>query len=315
LWAMVERAQVSYFGASPTYIRILQSKDIVPKERFDLSKLKSVMLAGSPVDAEVMQWIYENVKKDVWAYSGSGGTDLCTGIVGGIVSQPVYAGEIQGRQLGVAAFAFDENGNELINEVGELVITKPLPCMPVGFWGDSDGTRYREAYFDTYPGVWRHGDFFKVNERGGCFVLGRSDATLNRHGIRIGTAEVYRALSEVSEIDDALIVNLDLPGGGFFMPLFVKLRSGIPLDDLLRDKIRACMRGAYSARHVPDKIFQVEAIPYTLTGKKLEVPVRRLLMGMAPDKAANRSAMSNPDSLGFFTRYAETQTDYSLKAS
>jgi acetoacetyl-CoA synthetase len=209
-------------------------------------------------------------------------------------------------------FAFNEGGESVVDEVGDLVITKPLPCMPVGFWGDADGSRYREAYFDMYPGIWRHGDFFKVNARGGCFVLGRSDATLNRHGIRIGTAEVYRALIEVPEIEDSLIVNLDLPGGGFFMPLFVKLRDGVALDEALLDKIRAKMRKAYSARHIPDKIYQVGAIPYTLTGKKMEVPVRRILMGVPVEKAANRAAMSNVESLDFFIEYAGTQQDYRL---
>jgi acetoacetyl-CoA synthetase len=312
LWAMVERTATSYFGASPTYVGILEKARIVPKDRFDLSALKSVMLAGSPVTAECMAWFYRSVKSDIWAHSGSGGTDLCCGIVGGIVIQPLYAGEIQGRQLGMAAYAFNEQGQAVIDEVGELVITKPVPSMPVGFWNDADGTRYRESYFDQYPGVWRHGDFFKVNRRGGCFVLGRSDATLNRHGVRIGTAEVYRALIDVPEIEDALIVNLDLKDGGFFMPLFVKLHQGLELDEPLQEKVRARMRKAYSARHVPDKIYQVSAIPYTLTGKKMEVPVRRILMGVPVEKAANRAAMANVESLEYFIRYAGEQQDYRL---
>jgi acetoacetyl-CoA synthetase len=312
LWSMVEQAGVSYFGASPTYVGLLEKAHVVPKDRFDLSKLASVMLAGSPVTAECQSWFYRAVKTDLWAGSGSGGTDLCTGIVGGIVIQPLYAGEIQGRQLGMAAYAFNEQGEAVVDEVGELVITKPVPSMPVGFWNDADGSRYREAYFDRYPGVWWHGDFFKVNGRGGCFVLGRSDATLNRHGVRIGTAEVYRALNEVPEVDDALIVNLDLPGGGFFMPLFVKLRDGRQLDSALQDRVRARMRQAYSPRHVPDKIFQVNAIPYTLTGKKMEIPVRRILMGVPVEKAANRAAMANVDSLDAFIEYARVQQDYRL---
>lgn len=312
LWAMVERTGASYFGASPTYVNILEKAGIVPKDRFDLSRLKSVMLAGSPVTAEVMAWFYRNVKPDVWAYSGSGGTDLCTGIVGGAVLLPLYAGEIQAPQLGFAVYSFNEEGDAVVDEVGELVITKPLPCMPVGFWNDPDGSRYRESYFDQYPGVWRHGDFFKVNARGGCFVLGRSDATLNRHGVRIGTAEVYRALIEVPEIEDALIVNLDLPGGGFFMPLFVKLRDGLRIDETLQEKVRAKMRKTYSARHIPDKVYQVGAIPYTLTGKKMEIPVRRILMGVPVDKAANRTAMSNVESLEYFVRYVQEQKDFLL---
>jgi acetoacetyl-CoA synthetase len=185
-----------------------------------------------------------------------------------------------------------------------------MPSMPVGFWNDPDGSRMHESYFDQYPGIWRHGDFFKVNERGGCFVLGRSDATLNRHGIRIGTAEIYRSLLSVNEVEDALIVNLDLPGGHFFMPLFVKVRSGIPLDEALKDKIRARLRADYSARHIPDKIYAVPEIPYTLTGKKMEIPVRRILMGAAPEKAANRAGMAKPEALDAFIEYARTQTDY-----
>jgi acetoacetyl-CoA synthetase len=312
LWSMVERTQASFFGASPTYVGILEKAGIVPKDRFDLSSLKSVMLAGSPVTAECMAWFYRCVKTDIWAHSGSGGTDLCCGIAGSVVTLPLYAGEIQARQLGVAAYAFNEQGQAVVDEVGELVITRPMPSMPVGFWNDADGSRYRESYFDSYPGIWRHGDFFKLNARGGCFVLGRSDATLNRHGVRIGTAEVYRALIEVGEIEDSLIVNLDLPGGGFFMPLFVKLKDGLNLDEALLEKIRARMRQAYSARHVPDKIYQVGAIPYTLTGKKMEVPVRRILTGVPVEKAANRAAMANLESLDYFIEYARTQQDYRL---
>jgi len=315
LWAMVEQSGTSFFGASPTYVRMLDKAGVTPKNRFDLSKLKSVMLAGSPVTADVTRWFYQHVKPDVWAFSGSGGTDLCTGIVGGVVLQPLYAGEIQARQLGVAAFAFDDAGRAVVDEVGELVITKPLPCMPVGFWNDRDGSRYRDAYFDHFPGVWRHGDFFKVNERGGSFVLGRSDATLNRYGVRIGTAEVYRALADVREIEDALIVNLDLPNGGFFMPLFVKLRDGAQLDEALCAKVRECMRKTYSARHVPDKIYQVAAIPYTLNGKKMEVPVRRILMGVPIGKAADRSAMADAGSLDFFAHFAASQTEYAYRAA
>jgi acetoacetyl-CoA synthetase len=310
LWSMAEQTRASYFGASPSYAGILSKAGLVPKDRFDLSQLKSVMLAGSPVTAEVMSWFHCNVKADAWIHSGSGGTDVCTAIVGGVVLLPVYAGEIQARQLGFAAFAFDARGRAVVDEVGELVITKPVPCMPIGFWNDAGDVRYRESYFDQYPGVWRHGDFFKVNARGGCFVLGRSDATLNRHGIRIGTAEVYRALLEVAEIDDSLIVNLDLPGGRFFMPLFVKLCDGVILHAALREKIRGCLRKSYSARHVPDKIYAVAAIPYTLTGKKMEVPVRRILMGVPVEQAVNSAAMANAVAIEDFVKYAREQQDY-----
>jgi acetoacetyl-CoA synthetase len=314
LWKMVADSRASFFGASPTYIGILEKAGIVPKDRFDLSSVKSILLAGSPVTAECMEWVFKNVKPDVFAHPGSGGTDVCTGMVGGVVIQPVYAGEIQARQLGVAAHAFDERGHAIIDEVGELVITVPMPSMPVGFWNDVDGSRYRDSYFDLYPGVWRHGDFFLVNRRGGCFVLGRSDATLNRHGVRIGTAEVYRSLINVPEIEDALIINLDLPGGRFFMPLFVKLRAGFELDEALIERIRVQMRKDYSPRHVPDRIYPVGRIPYTLTGKKMEVPVRRILMGVAPEKAANQSAMADAGALDYFVDYFRTQRDYSLPA-
>jgi acetoacetyl-CoA synthetase len=312
LWKMVEQSGTSFFGASPTYQAILAKAGIVPRERFDLSKLESIMLAGSPVTAECTAWFYDNVKQDLWVLPGSGGTDICSGFVGGVVTMPVRAGEITSAALGVAAYAFNERGEKVVNEVGELVITEPMPSMPVCFWNDPGGTRYSESYFQEFPGVWRHGDFFKVNERGGCFVLGRSDATLNRHGVRIGTAEIYRSLATLPEVEDSLIVNLDLPDGGFFMPLFVKLKAGYTLDQATLEKIRATLRREYSPRHVPDEIFTVDDIPTTLTGKKLEVPVRRILMGVPVEKAANRDAVANPRSLDYFVDYAKTQRDYSL---
>ncbi|MEP7243727.1 MAG: acetoacetate--CoA ligase, partial [Gammaproteobacteria bacterium] len=312
LWKMVEQTGTSFFGASPTYQAILQKAGFTPGRKFDLSKLTSIMLAGSPVTAECTAWFYENVKKDLWVASGSGGTDVCSGFCGGVVTLPVYAGEIQFAALGVAAYAFNERGEKVVNEVGELVVTQPMPSMPVCFWNDPGGTQYRDSYFQEFPGVWRHGDFFKVNQRGGCFVLGRSDATLNRHGVRIGTSEIYRSLAALPEVEDTLIVNLDLPGGTFFMPLFVKLKGGHTLDPPLIEKIRATLRREYSPRHVPDKIFPVADIPVTLTGKKLEVPVRRILMGVPVEKAANRDAVANPKALDYFIAYAKTQADYSL---
>jgi acetoacetyl-CoA synthetase len=194
-----------------------------------------------------------------------------------------------------------------------MVITQPMPSMPVCFWGDTDGSRYRESYFADFPGIWRQGDFFKINGRGGCFVLGRSDATLNRHGVRIGTAEIYAVLASVEEIDDALIVNLDLPDGGFFMPLFVKLADGQAIDDVLREKIRGRIREEYTSRHVPDQIVAVRDIPVTLTGKKMEVPVRKILLGTPLERAANASAMANPGSLAEYAGYARSQRDYPLR--
>jgi acetoacetyl-CoA synthetase len=310
LWKVIEESGATLFGTSPTYIDLQRKAGVVPKERFNLNRLESITLAGSPVSAECMQWIYDNVNSDLWVASGSGGTDCCTGFVSGVSMLPVYGGEIQARALGCAAFAFDEQGREIIDEVGELVLTQPMPSMPVKFWNDPEDLRYRESYFDVYPGIWRHGDFVRFNQRGGVYVLGRSDSTLNRHGIRIGTAEIYRSLAQLEEVDDALIVNLDLPGGKFFMPLFVKLRGERQLDEPLERRIATQLRRDYSPRHVPDKIYQVLDIPYTLTGKKLEVPIRRILMGADPEKAANRSALRNPAALDYFIDYAKNQRDF-----
>jgi acetoacetyl-CoA synthetase len=313
LWRMAVEAKVTLFGGSPAYADMLAKRGVVPKDKYDLSALKTVMLAGSPVSPEVYAWFLRNVKRDLWLHVGSGGTDVCAGFTGGSPTLPVYAGEHQHRNLGVAAYAFDADGNTLVNEVGEMVITKPLPSMPVKFWGDDENmTKYKASYFDMYPGVWRQGDFFKVTERGGTFVLGRSDATLNRFGVRIGTAEIYNVLDGIPEVDDAIVVNLDLPGGHFFMPMFVKLADGLALDDEIAAEIRTRLRREYTPRHVPDKIIQVPDIPTTLTGKKLEVPVRRLLMGIPLEKAANTSAMADPTALDAFLDYARTQRDYRL---
>ena len=314
LWEMAQDARVTMFGASPAYVGMLAKAGLVPAEKYDLSALRTVMLAGSPVSAEVNAWFYRNVKADLWLHVGSGGTDVCSGFTGGTPALPVYAGEHQARNLGVAAYAFDDQGAPVTGEVGEMVITQPMPSMPVRLWNDDDGELYRRTYFADFPGVWRQGDFFKVNERGGCFVLGRSDATLNRYGVRIGTAEIYAALETVEEVADALIVNLDLPGGGFFMPLFITLTEGAVLDDALRGKIAARLSAEYTARHVPDQIIAVPAIPATLTGKKMEVPVRKILLGARPDEAANRNAMADPQALEAFAEYASTQRDYRLDA-
>jgi acetoacetyl-CoA synthetase len=312
LWRLAASAGVTFFGASPAFVAMQTRAGVVPRASFPLPALRSVMLAGSPVSAECGAWFYRNVAEDLWLCSGSGGTDICSGFVGGVVTLPVYAGEIQARHLGVAAYACDAAGAVLTGEVGELVITEPLPSMPVRLWNDPDGSAYRATYFADYPGLWRQGDFFRVNARGGCFVLGRSDATLNRHGVRIGTAEIYAALEAVPEVADALIVNLDLPGGGFFMPLFVRLSDGVCLDEALSERIAERLRTAYTPRHVPDKIIAVPAIPATLTGKKMEVPVRKILLGTPASHAASPDAMADPSSLDAFVSYARDQRDYPL---
>jgi acetoacetyl-CoA synthetase len=313
LWKIAQDSQASFFGASPSYVELMVKSGIVPADKYDLSNLRAVMPAGSPVSPECTAWFYRNVKKDLWVATGSGGTDCCTGFVGGVPTLPVYAGEIQARSLGVAVYAFDNRGQSVVDEVGEMVITEPLPSMPIYFANDEDGSRLRESYFEQFPGCWRHGDFFRINGRGGCFVHGRSDATLNRQGVRIGTAEIYRGLASLPEIDSALVVNLDLPGERFFMPLFVKLNPGYSLDVALERKIKEQLRCEYSPRHVPDRIIQAPLIPMTLTGKKMEVAVRKVLLGVAVDKAANRNAMAHPDSLDFFLEYARTQSDYKLE--
>jgi len=312
LWAIAQKCGVAFFGASPAFVDLMSAAGLVPKQWFDLPALRAIMPAGAPVSAECTAWFYRNVKQDVWVCTGSGGTDVCTGFVGGVPTEPVYAGEIQARHLGVDARAFNECGESVVDEVGELVITAPMPSMPVGLWGDADGRLYRESYFAQFAGVWRHGDFFRINSRGGSFVLGRSDATLNRQGVRIGTAEVYRALAGIKEVDDALIVNLDLADGKFFMPLFVKLADELVLDAAVEQKIRDHLRREYTPRHVPDRIVQVAEIPVTLTGKKMEVPVRKILRGVPADVAANRNAMANPGSRDFYVRYAAMQQDYPI---
>lgn len=304
LWEIVQDSRASFFGTSPTYIELMKRHAVVPGERFDLHTLRTVMPVGSPVSPQCNAWFYRNLKADIWVTTGSGGTDICTGLVSGVPTLPVYAGEIQARALGVDAHAYDEHGQPVLDQVGELVVTSPMPSMPVYFWNDPTGQRYRDSYFQPWPGVWRHGDFFLLNERGGCQVLGRSDATLNRFGVRIGTAEIYRALEQIADIDDALIVNLDLPEGGFFMPLFIQLRPGAQLDEALQQRVNDCLRLACTPRHVPDRIIAVPLIPLTLTGKKMEVPVRRILMGHDPQTVANPSAMRDPQALAFFIDYA-----------
>ncbi len=312
LWKMVQDAKANLFGASPTYQSILEKNGIVPKAKFDLSSLQSVTLAGSPVTPECQAWFYENVKADAWTVPGCGGTDICSGFVAGVVTLPAYAGEIQARCLGVAVHVIGENGQPVVDEVGEMVVTQPMPSMPIGFWNDPNDARYLETYYSDFPGQWRQGDFYRINERGGCFVLGRSDATLNRHGIRIGTSEIYRTIVLVPGVEDGLIVNLDLPGGKFFMPMFVKLADGVTLDEKLTKAINDKLRSEYTPRHVPDRIFQVPSIPYTISGKRMEVPVRRILQGVPVAKAANRDAMADAKALDWFIRYAAEQTDYKL---
>jgi len=314
LWRLAAETRATLFGASPTYVGLMQKNGVVPREKYSYDALEGILLSGSPVTPESMQWLYDAVKQDLWVTSQSGGTDICAGFVTGATTEPVYAGEIQVRGLGVDVQAYDDAGRAVIGEVGELVCCQPLPSMPLHFWNDPDMQRYRESYFAEYPGKWRHGDFFKVNARGGCYIQGRSDSTLNRYGVRIGTAEIYRTVETLDGVEDSLIVNLDLPGGRFFMPMFVKTKPGVVLDEALIARINAALREQCSPRHVPDRIYAVEAVPYTLTGKKLEVPVRKILMGIDVAKAASRDAMMNPAALDYFIAFAREQRDYRVEA-
>ncbi|MDX6589803.1 MAG: acetoacetyl-CoA synthetase, partial [Solirubrobacterales bacterium] len=236
--------------------------------------------------------------------STSGGTDLCTAFVGGVALLPVYRGEIQARALGAAVEAWDEDGKPVVEEVGELVVTEPMPSMPVRFWGDADGSRYRASYFEQYPGVWRHGDWIEITARGTAVIYGRSDSTINRGGIRMGTSEIYRAVLSIDEIVDALVVDIPRPGTEGWMPLFVVLREGAELDSELPREIARRVREQCSPRHVPDEVFQIAEVPRTLSGKALEVPVKRILMGTPVEKAVSRDSLANPAALDYFTEMA-----------
>ncbi len=304
LWELCQKAGIHHFGTSAPYLVACMKKDLRPGNTFDLSPLRSIGSTGAPLPPEAFDYVYDDIKKDLWLCSMSGGTDVCSAFVGGCPTLPVYQGEIQCRSLGCALYAFDEDGKTVENEVGEMVITAPMPNMPIYFWGDPDHERYQSSYFDHYPGIWRHGDWVIITPRKGLVILGRSDATLNRHGIRIGTAEIYRSLNKISEIKDSLIVNLELEGGRHYMPLFVMLNEGQHLTDALKARINAQIRTDYSPRHVPDDIIAVQDIPYTISGKKLEAPVKKILMGMPVQKAANPDAMRNPESLAFFINFS-----------
>ena len=304
LWDLAERARITMFGTSAAYIAACMKAGVEPGAGRDLSRLGAVGSTGSPLAPEGFDWIYEQIGADTWLFSTSGGTDLCTAFVGGSALLPVYRGELQARALGAAVEAWDEDGVPVIDAVGELVVTKPMPSMPVSFWGDTDGSRYRESYFEFFPGVWRHGDWIEITSRGTAVIYGRSDSTINRGGIRMGTSEIYRAVLSLDEIVDALVVDVPRPGTDGWMPLFIVLREGAELDDELRKEIAKRVRAQCSPRHVPDEVFAIEAVPRTLSGKVLEVPVKRILMGTPAAQAASRDSLANPVALDYFTEMA-----------
>lgn len=304
LWRLAEESEMTYFGTSASYIQACIKAGIEPGRDFDLHRLRGVGSTGSPLSPEGFRWVYEHVSRDVLLGSASGGTDVCTAFVGACPLLPLFEGEIQCRMLGAAVDAFDPQGRSLIDEVGELVLTQPLPSMPLYFWNDPQGQRYRASYFEAFPGVWCHGDWIKITPRGSCVIYGRSDSTLNRGGVRMGSAEFYRVVEDFPEIVDSLVVDtgqLDREGR---LLLFVALRPGESLDVALQARIRDRLRHDLSPRHVPDQIYQIPEIPRTLTGKKLEVPVKRILNGTAPEEAVSRDAMTNPDSMAFFVGLA-----------
>jgi acetoacetyl-CoA synthetase len=307
LWALAERTSITCLGASAGLLASAEKAGIDPAREYDLGALRAVGSTGSPLAPESFRWVYEHVDPDVWLFSTSGGTDVCTAFVGGCPLLPVYEGELQARMLGCAVESWDAQGNSLIDEVGELVITEPMPSMPVFFWGDERGERLRESYFSMYPGIWRHGDWIRITPRGGAFIYGRSDSTINRQGVRMGTSEIYRAAGSLPEVLDALVV--DVPRGSdgeLWMVLFVVLAPGAGLDEELAAKIKQRIREDCSPRHVPNEVKQIAEVPRTLSGKVLEVPVKRILMGAPAHEAASVDSLANPSALDYFVELAGT---------
>jgi acetoacetyl-CoA synthetase len=308
-WRMAERHRPTVMGVAPPFLMACRKAGLEPGRDCDLSSLRALCTAGSPLPAEGYTYVYEQLGRDVVLINGSGGTDVCTGMVSGSFAQPVYEGEISGPCLGVAAHAFDASGAEVVGELGELVVTRPMPSMPVALWNDPDGERYRSSYFDRYPGVWRQGDWIRFTERGSCVLTGRSDATLNRGGVRLGTGEFYALVEELPEVADALVVHLEDAGGGLGeLLLFVVAAPGAVIDEAVQKQIATALRRELSPRHVPDAIVAVPSIPRTLTGKKLETPVKRILRGEPANKVASRDSLADPAALDAFVALADERS-------
>jgi acetoacetyl-CoA synthetase len=308
VWRFVASEGLTCFGAGAAFFSGCLKAGVRPVD-FDLASLRTIGSTGSPLTADAYDWVYTSVKPDVWLAPFSGGTDICGAFVGGHPGLPVRAGEMQCRFLGNAVRAFDEAGQEVTGTVGELVCTEPLPSMPLCFWGDTDGQRLHDSYFDTYPGVWRHGDWIEITPEGGAIIYGRSDATINRKGLRLGSSEIYRAVESLPEIMDSLVVDLEYLGRESFMPLFVALAEGAVLDDTLKTRINTTIREGVSPRFVPNEIVQVPDVPRTLSGKKLEVPVKKLLLGHPAETVVNRDSMANPVSFDPFIAYAKARAE------
>ncbi len=305
LWQLAQETGMAFFGTSAAYIAACMKAGINPRASYDLHQLRGMGVTGSPLPPEGFDWVYQHVNPDLLLVSYSGGTDVCTGFVGGCALLPVYSGEIQCRQLGAKVEAFSEEGQPLIGAMGELVLTAPLPSMPIYFWNDPDYQRYRASYFDMFDGIWRHGDWIKITERGSVVIYGRSDSTINRMGIRMGTSDIYRAVEDLPEILDSLVIDVDIPGKPSYMPLFVVLREGVTFDEQLAERLKGSIRTALSPRHLPDDIYVVPEVPRTLSGKKLEVPLKKLMMGVPLERAANADSVRNPEILRYFVELTE----------
>ncbi|MFN0071939.1 MAG: acetoacetate--CoA ligase [Chloroflexota bacterium] len=310
LWRFAQDAKLTVVGTSAAFLIACLKAELSPTAGRDLSRIRHLGSTGSPLPVEGFAWVYDQVGSHVWLGSISGGTDVVCGFVGGSPLLPVRAGELQARCLGVSAQSFNEQGQPVIGQMGELVITEPMPSMPLRFWGDPGDQRYRESYFDVYPGVWRHGDWIEITDRGTAIVYGRSDATLNRLGVRMGSSEIYSAVEAVPQVLDSLIIGLELPNGGYFMPLFVTLREGVILDDDLTTTIKAQIRTALSPRYVPDAIYAIPDIPRTLSNKKMEVPIKKLFMGIPLHQVADLDAVQNPAALEYLASLADALALY-----
>jgi acetoacetyl-CoA synthetase len=305
LWSLAERAQITCFGASAAFLTACMRVGVKPAGGGRLERLRSIGSTGSPLPAEVFRWVYSEFPEDVWLFSVSGGTDVAGAFVGGAVTVPVYEGEISARMLGAAVESWDEAGHSLIGRTGELVITAPMPSMPLRLWGDDSGERLRDSYFSVYPGVWRHGDWITITDRGTSIIRGRSDATINRGGVRMGTSELYRAVLLLPDVLDAVAVDLPLRDSHGSLQMFVVLTDGTELDGTIRNEIRSKIRNHCSPRHVPDEIVQVTQIPRTLTGKVVEVPLKRILMGEPPDEVLSRDSLADPEAVDWFASYGK----------
>ncbi|MFE3602314.1 acetoacetate--CoA ligase [Streptomyces sp. NPDC059142] len=303
-WGVAERTGATLFGTSAAYVMACRKAGVHPGRDHDLSRVGCVATTGSPLPPDGFRWLHDEVAEDLWIASVSGGTDVCSCFAGAVPTLPVHVGELQAPCLGTDLQAWDPEGHPVVGEVGELVVTRPMPSMPVRFWNDPDGSRYRDSYFEMFPGVWRHGDWITVTDRGTVIIHGRSDSTLNRQGVRMGSADIYEVVERLPEIRESLVIGVEEPDGGYWMPLFVHLAEGAALDDALRTRVRLTIREQLSPRHVPDEIIEVPGIPHTLTGKRIEVPVKRLLQGTALDKAVNAGSVDNLELLRFYEELA-----------